>query len=201
MNVSIILAHPHAESLNHSIAATAAQQIRNNGHVVSSHDLYAEQFDPLLYSEEFPKSAALPQAIKTHCKEIGQADGIVVVHPNWSGQPPAILKGWIDRVMRPGVAYEFLEGNGGEGIPRGLLKARVAVVLNTSNTLPETERQLYGDPLETIWRNCVFGLAGVGTFYRRTFGVVLTSTDLERAQWLGEVRTLMDGIFPAAEGA
>ena len=49
-------------------------------------------------------------------------------------QPPAILKGWIDRVMRPGVAYEFLEGGSGKGVPNGLLKAKAALVFNTSNT-------------------------------------------------------------------
>ena len=32
-------------------------------------------------------------------------------HPNWWGMPPAILKGWVDRVVRPGLAYEFLEGD------------------------------------------------------------------------------------------
>ena len=65
------------------------------------------------------------------------AEGIIIIHPNWWGMPPAILKGWVDRVMRPGVAYEFLEGDSGEGVPRGLLRARRAIVFNTSNTLPE----------------------------------------------------------------
>ena len=54
-------------------------------------------------------------------------------------QPPAILKGWIDRVMRPGVAYEFLEGDSGEGVPNGLLKAKTALVFNTSNTPEDRE--------------------------------------------------------------
>jgi len=46
------------------------------------------------------------------------------------------LKGWIDRIFRPGVAYEFNEGDKGEGIPVGLLKAKKAIVFNTSNTPP-----------------------------------------------------------------
>jgi len=54
-----------------------------------------------------------------------------VVHPNWWGQPPAILKGWIDRILRPGVAYQFLEGDAGEGVPVGLLKAETALIFNT----------------------------------------------------------------------
>jgi NAD(P)H dehydrogenase (quinone) len=54
--------------------------------------------------------------IELHCREIADVDGIIV-HPNWWGQPPAILKGWVDRVLRPGVAYRFLEGDAGEGVP------------------------------------------------------------------------------------
>jgi len=141
----------------------------------------------------------LPEPVKSYCEEIRQADGIIVIHPNWWGQPPAILKGWIDRVIRPGVAYEFLEGDSGEGVPKGLLKAEAAVVFNTSNTLPEREQLIFGDPLETIWRNCIFGLCGVGNFYRRTFSAVVTSTEIERNEWLEEARTLTNSIFPQAE--
>jgi putative NADPH-quinone reductase len=136
--------------------------------------------------------------VNNHCEEVRQADGIIVIHPNWWGQPPAVLKGWIDRVIRPGIAYEFLEGDSGEGVPKGLLKAETAVVFNTSNTLPEREQQIFGDPLETIWRNCIFGLCGVGNFHRRTFSTVVTSTESERKQWLEETRALIDRIFPEA---
>ncbi len=143
--------------------------------------------------------APLPQEIKRHCQEIAEAEGIIVVHPNWWGQPPAILKGWIDRVIRPGIAYEFLEGDSGEGVPRGLLRAQVAIVFNTSNTEPEREENVFGDPLETIWKNCIFGLCGVPVFYRRTFSVIITSTEAQRRQWLDEVKVMIDSIFPDEE--
>ncbi len=112
--------------------------------------------------------------------------------------PPAILKGWIDRVMRPGVAYRFLEGDGGEGVPVGLLRAKAAIVFNTSNTPAEREQNVFGDPLETLWKTCIFDLCGVKTFHRRMFGVMVTSTPEQRARWLEEVRRTMDGFFPAA---
>lgn len=199
MRISIILAHPDKASLNHAIASTVVEQLEKNGHGVSFHDLYAENFGPLLASEEIPKNAVLPESVKNHCEEVRRADGIIVIHPNWWGQPPAVLKGWIDRVIRPGIAYEFLEGDSGEGVPKGLLTAETAVVFNTSNTLPEREQQIFGDPLETIWRNCIFGLCGVGNFHRRTFSTVVTSTESERKQWLEETRALIDRIFPKAE--
>jgi len=96
------------------------------------------------------------------------------------GQPPAIPKGWVDRVIRPGLAYEFLEGDGGEGVPVSLLKAKCALFFNTANTPEEREMEVFGDPLETLWKSCVFGLCGVSDVRRRTFSVVVTSTPEER---------------------
>ena len=199
MKVSVILAHPDRGSFNHAIAQSALERLKKIGHDVFFHDLYGEGFDPLLPQNEILKDVSLPQLIKAHCEEIGEADGIIIVHPNWWGQPPAMLKGWIDRVIRPGMAYEFLEGDSGEGIPKGLLRAKAVIVFNTSNTAPEREASIFGDPLETIWKNCVFGLCGVNIFHRRTFGVVVTSTEAQRRQWLDEVKAMIDSVFTNEE--
>jgi NAD(P)H dehydrogenase (quinone) len=135
-------------------------------------------------------------AVAVHCTEIAAADGIVIVHPDWWGQPPAILKGWVDRVLRPGVAYRFLEGDSGEGIPAGLLRAKAALVFNTSNTPRERELASFGDPLERLWRDCIFSLCGVPVVQRRMFSVVVTSTEQERRGWLEEVRDTVNRTFP-----
>jgi len=197
MSISVILAHPDKGSFNHAIADAVVEQIMKNGHHAAFHDLYMEKFDPLLPVGEIPENANVPQSVMNHCREIAEARGIVIVHPNWWGQPPAILKGWVDRVLRAGVAYRFLEGDSGEGVPEGLLKAETAIVFNTSNTETEREKRVFGDPLETIWRNCIFGLCGVTTFYRRTFGIIVTSTADQRRQWLDEARSCIDRFFPA----
>lgn len=196
MKISVILAHPDPQSFNHAIASTVVKELKQRGHKVFFHDLYKENFEPLLSSEEIPKDVSLPKEVETHCLEIGKADGIIIVHPNWWGQPPAILKGWVDRVIRPGVAYEFFEGDAGEGVPRGLLKAKAAMVFNTSNTEEKREEDVFGDPLETIWKNCVFNLCGVNDFYRRMFTVVVVSTEEERRKWLGEVSAAVATYFP-----
>jgi NAD(P)H dehydrogenase (quinone) len=196
MRISVILAHPDPESFNHAIAQTALDAIKANGYRAFFHDLYQEKFDPRLTLEELAKDAILPAAIRKHCDEIASADGIVIVHPNWWGQPPAILKGWVDRVIRPGVAYEFTEGDSGEGIPAGLLKAQAAIVFSTSNTESEREKDVFGDPLETIWKNCIFGLCGVANFHRRMFNVVVTSTEDQRRDWLNDVGKDINHFFP-----
>jgi NAD(P)H dehydrogenase (quinone) len=196
MHISVILAHPNPQSFNHVIAKTAVSQLKQNNHQIAFHDLYAENFDPILPTEEIPKGAALSPDIASHCWEIARADGIIIVHPNWWGQPPAILKGWTDRVIRPGVAYEFLEGDEGEGIPVGLLKAKAALVFNTSNTPLERELQVFGDPLERLWRDCIFDLCGVTNFYRKMFNVIVTSSLSQRRQWLKNVAEVVSQYFP-----
>ena len=196
MQVSVILAHPNRQSFNHAIAQAAIAQLRQNGHQVAFHDLYAEEFDPILPLGEIPKEASVSKEVERHCQEISSTDGIIIVHPNWWGQPPAILKGWVVRVIRPGIAYRFADGDQGEGVPIGLLKAKAACVFNTSNTTPEREVRIFGDPLETLWKNCVFGLCGVNTYYRQSFSVVVTSAVEQRQEWLKNVREVVQRYFP-----
>lgn len=191
----VVLAHPDPRSFNHAIAHECRSALLDSGRRVDFHDLYAEHFDPVMPLEEIPRDAHLDSSLGQHCDELAAADAIVVVHPNWWGQPPAILKGWIDRVVRPGVAYRFEEADSGEGVPVGLLRAGVAVVFSTANTPPEREKAVFGDPLDTLWRNCVFGLCGIPLTVRRTFSVVVTSTDMQRRQWLQEVRSLLLGAL------
>ena len=197
MRVSVILAHPRKGSFNHAIAETAVKTLQDCGHTVFFHDLYEEGFDPILRSEEIQKGTSVEATVERHCAETAMADGIIIVHPNWWGQPPAVLKGWVDRVIRPGVAYEFIEGDAGEGVPVGLLCARSALVFNTSNTPARREAKVFGDPLETLWKSCIFEFCGVARVHRKMFGVIVTSTPSDRERWLDEVRALIAATFPA----
>lgn len=196
MKIVVILGHPEKGSFNHAIAEMAVDTLRSVGHEIIYHDLYEEGFEPVVTSEEIPKGARLDAVIEKHCRHIADADGIIIVHPNWWGTPPAIMKGWIDRVIRPGVAYSFLENDKGEGVPLGLLKAKAAIVFNTSNTENSREINVFGDPLETIWKNCIFSLCGVDNFYRRMYGIVVTSTEEERKLWLEDVKQVVLRYFP-----
>jgi putative NADPH-quinone reductase len=196
MQISVILAHPNTQSFNHAIAQAAVAELTRTGHRVHFHDLYAEKFDPVLPANEILKESPLPSDVALHCREISCSDGIIIIHPNWWGQPPAILKGWIDRVIRPGVAYQFVDGDQGEGIPVGLLKAKVALVFNTSNTSTERETKLFGDTLETLWKSCVWGLCGVAATYREMFNVVVTSTAQQRREWLEKVKEVVGQYLP-----
>jgi putative NADPH-quinone reductase len=191
MRISVVLAHPDPNSFNHAIARAVLCELDAAKHEVFFHDLYAENFDPILHAEEIPSNAPIPTDLVTHCKEISVAEGIVVIHPNWWGQPPAILKGWVDRVIRPGVAYRFEDGDTGEGIPVGLLEAKFALVFNTSNTSTQREARAFGDPLQSIWKQCVFDLCGVTNFHREMFNIIVTSTATQRESWLLTTREIV----------
>ena len=195
MNVLIILGHPDDKSFNHAIADTCRNRLIENGHSVIFHDLYKEGFNPLIDKIEIPKNGQIDTTIKAHCEELINSNGIIIIHPNWWGQPPAILKGWIDRVIRPGIAYEFEEGDNGEGMPIGLLKAKTGLVFNTSNTNEERENNIFKDPLETLWKNCIFSLCGVTQFDRKMFRIIVTSNPNQRLNWLNEVKMMIDKYF------
>ena len=196
MKILVILGHPQRGSFNHAIADTAVAALENDGHEVIYHDLQAEGFDPILPGQEIARDGLMDSVVMAHCDQLAATDGVVIVHPNWWGQPPAVLKGWIDRVFRPGVAYAFEEGDSGEGVPMGLLKAEAAVVFNTSNTPEARELSVFGDPLENLWKTCVFELCAVKDFYRRNFGVIVTSTPEQRAEWLRDVEEILRKVFP-----
>ena len=102
--ISVILAHPYGGSLNAAIAQTVAATLRSNGYQVNFHDLDQEKFNPVMSQEELAGDHTNDNLLKCHQQEIMRADGIIIIHPNWWGQPPAILKGWVDRVLRQHIA-------------------------------------------------------------------------------------------------
>ncbi|MEN6459625.1 MAG: NAD(P)H-dependent oxidoreductase [Thermoguttaceae bacterium] len=192
MKILVLLGHQHPGSFCHAIAATAIEALKAAGHEVVFHDLYAEKFDPILPHDEIPRNSSLDPIVAQHCREVTTADGYLVVHPNWWAMPPAILKGWIDRVWRQGVIYRF----GPSGV-ESLVAGRRALVFTTSNTPREDELRLFGDPLENLWKTCVFGFCGITDFQRRNFESIIMSTAEQRRGWLEEVRTAVRERFPS----
>ena len=202
MRIQSILAHPRADSFCHSVFEIAVKTLQDSGHELIIHDLYDENFDPVLQADEaytvgdsieIALSKATDPIVKLHTEEILMADGLLVVHPNWWGKPPAILAGWLDRVLVPGVAYRLQSA---EGEPTGLLSIKTALILNTSDTPEVRERDVLGDPLHLIWQNCVLPYCGVDRVERRMFGAVAGSGIKERQGWLDDVVSLSNDCFP-----
>lgn len=193
-----VIAHPTSESFSHAMASAARECLQKNGYEFALHDLYAERFDPVQPTGELQNSTSTDRLVEQHCEEIARANLILVFHPNWWGQPPAVLKGWIDRVLRLNTAYGYPPGTPPEGVPIGLLKARHAFVFNTSNTPIERELEVFGDPLDLIWRRCVFPLCGVSEVTRRMYGPIAGSTVEQRTSWLADVAGLVEKVASSA---
>lgn len=196
MNILSIVAHPRSDSFCHALSGRARRALAAMGHRIAHHDLYAERFDPCLAADEaytvgdtleVALSRATDPVIARHRAVIAKAEGLLVVHPNWWGKPPAILAGWLDRVLVPGVAYRLADA---AGLPRGLLSVRRALILNTSDTPAERETAELGDPLDLIWRNCVLPFCGVAACERQVFRPVSGSSAAQRAGWLDETEAL-----------
>ncbi|MEV6395471.1 NAD(P)H-dependent oxidoreductase [Streptomyces sp. NPDC051907] len=189
MRVGVYLAHPRPGSFNHAVFDAVVDELHGRGCTVLAHDLCAEGFAPVLAADETETvqsaAAAVDSQVAMHRQELAELDALVFVHPNWWGMPPAILTGWVQRVLAPGVAYKL---GTADGEPEGLLTVSRALVLNTSDTPADREEIEFGDPLDRIWSACVLPYVGVTDVRRVVFRTVTDSTDEARASWLRHAR-------------
>ena len=191
MKIALILGHPKPNSFNHAISEQAIAVLKELGHDVIVHDLYQERFDPVLpLGEENLPEEELPVEIQSHLRDFKDADGVIFVHPNWWGGPPAILRGWVDRVIRNNSCYNFTK----DGVV-SYVGGKIVQVFSTSNTPRDVELSVYGDPIENFWKVVVFGVLGTKSFERRNFEPVVISTPEERQGWLAEVKAILARRF------
>lgn len=188
MKASVILAHPYPQSFNHAIYNTVVDSFKDKGISVYEHDLYEDHFNPILSKTELGTDKSDDALVNQLANELVESDILVFIHPNWWGQPPAILKGYIDRVIRPPYAYDFPANDSGGGLPIEKLNVKHAIVYNTSNTEEERENNYFGDPLNNIWEKCVFGFLGIKNCHRRMFRIIADSSVDERKEWLELVK-------------
>jgi putative NADPH-quinone reductase len=132
MRLLVVLAHPAPESFSHALARTVTDAARAAGHDVHLIDLCADGFDPVLSAGERRQYHApdrLSPDLRPHVDALRQAEGLILVYPTWWNAPPAILKGWLDRVWRPGVA--FADPAPGQALRPGLPGLRLIGVVTT----------------------------------------------------------------------
>ena len=109
MKVLVVLAHPNPDSFSHAIVDRVVSTLANREHSVSVIDLYGLDYSPALTRAElsaYPTSEpAIDTVVVEHTRLIQECSTIVFVYPTWWSSMPAILKGWIDRTMLPGIAF------------------------------------------------------------------------------------------------
>ena len=165
-SVLIVTAHPEPASFNHALTAHAAKALRGAGHEVVLSDLYAEGFNPEAGWGDFT-TAADPERFHYQAEQanpcrkgsfapdiareqarLEAADLLILQYPLWWGGPPAILKGWIDRVLAYGFAYVD-----GYRFDNGLFRGRRAALSVTTGGTPArfAEDGVYGPIGGVLW--------------------------------------------------
>ena len=180
--IFLVYGHYNDQSFNAAIKDTFIKAAQENGHEVDCVDLYKENFNPV-YSGEDPTAEVL-----NHRDRIEKCDVITLIAPIWNFRMPAIVEGWIDKVLAPPWAFTFKKLVGNYGFPLGNLKNKKAIIFCT-----------YGSPrlaITTFFLNLpirrlkrgVFYICGIKKInYRRYFAVPFVS-DRKRKSFLEDVK-------------
>jgi len=186
--IFLVYGHYNDNSFNAAIKNEFIKQSELKGNKVDVVDLYKEKFDPVFAGED-PSAEVLD-----HRKRIEECDTIVLVAPIWNFRMPAIVEGWIDKVLAPPWAFRFKQLVGYYVYPIGYLRKKKAVIFCT-----------YGSPrlaITTFFLNLpirrlkrgVFHMCGIYNItYRRYFAVPFVS-DSKRQEFLEDVRKTANNI-------
>ena len=179
MKVLFVLCAPQRPSFGLTLAEAIKERLLAQGHELAWHDLYEEGFNPVMDPGELARGGSLDELVQAHARDLEACDGLVIVHPDWWGQSPAILKGWLDRVFRQGIAYELEGEEGLERTWRGCMAGKKALVFVTSDSLDPRRPELFRE----TWVDVVLGPCGFEAACR-VIGGLRSSTAAARAAWL-----------------
>lgn len=186
--IFVILGHPDPDParLCRALAKAYAEGAREAGHSVREIDLAALDV-PLVRSRAEFERGELPESLREAAEAVVWADHLVFVFPLWLGTMPALLKAFLEQVMRPGVAFAYPE-NG--GLPRKLLAGRSARVIVTMGMPAFVYRFWFlGHGLAGMRRN-ILGFVGLKPVRETLFGMVEAGGDEKRRKWIDEIRRL-----------
>ena len=160
MRVLVIYAHPRAESLCAAARDRGVASLVRAGHDVEVRDLYAVNFEPVLSRHEHALHDAPTETrpgIAEDARLLAWAEALVFVYPTWWGAQPAILKGWLDRVMVAGVAYTQKPGSKRKRPLLGNIRRIVVVTTHGSSKWVNT---LQGEPGKRVLLRGLRSLVG-----------------------------------------
>ena len=178
----VVYSHYDDNSFNCAIKNTFKEEAEKHGHSVDIVDLYKENFNPIFRGES-PDDVVLD-----HRKRIEEADVIVLITPIWNFRMPAIMEGWIDKVLAPPWAFTFKKLVGNYGYPEGKLKSKKAKIFCTYGAPRLAITTFFLNlPIRRLKRG-VLHMCGIRKInYRRYFAVPFVS-DKKRQEYLEDVR-------------
>jgi NAD(P)H dehydrogenase (quinone) len=190
MHVLVVLAHPLKESFAASVARTAVAALEASGHTTDLLDLYAEDFDPRLTADERARHMEPDYDISTVAPLVARlraADGLIFVFPQWWFNLPAILKGYVDRVFAPGVAYD-IDPRTGLLVPK-LHNIKHFWVLTTTGSAWWIVHFYMGNPVKRLLKRGVAAFCSKGLNFRMVSLHDMDHSTLEkRERFLERVR-------------
>lgn len=132
MRVLLVYCHPVPESFNAAVRDRAMAALADAGHEVDLLDLYAEGFDPVVSADErraYHEPGVNEEPVAGHLARLRACEALIFVYPTWWYGPPAMLKGWLDRVWVPHATFAMPEP--GKPIGRVLTNIRVIGAIST----------------------------------------------------------------------
>ena len=151
----VVFAHPVPESLNAAAHSIIVETLEAKGWEVDDCDLYAENFDPVLTAEErrnYHDTAINTAPVQGYVDRLRAADAFILSFPVWNFGYPAILKGFFDRVMLPGVTFDLTDGK----LTPCLDNIRKIAAVTTYGSTP-LRAFLAGDPPKRLFKRSLWG--------------------------------------------
>ena len=155
MRALVLFAHPVPESLNAAAHRVVVDTLTERGWEVDDCDLYAEGFDPVLTTEErrnYHDTAINCAPVQGHVDRLRAAQAFILCFPVWNFGYPAILKGYFDRVMLPGVTFDLADGK----LTPCLNNIRKIAAVTTYGSTP-WRAFLAGDPPKKLFTRAIWG--------------------------------------------
>ena len=187
MQSLIVQAHPDPDSFCAACVGALAAGL-TDGHDSAAPDvinLYADGFSPVLDLQELRRRFPLDPVAQNYIRRLTAAQLIVFVYPEWWGSPPAILKGLLDRILRPEIAYEFREERDGRLHPSGLWSDKTLLPVITTDSNPSAA----ATRARVIWQSAS-EFCGAELADPCVFGPVYISTDRQRREFLLSLQSL-----------
>jgi putative NADPH-quinone reductase len=183
--LTIVQGHPNpaGNRLCHALADAYALGAAAAGHEVMRIEVARLDFPILRTKEEF-ETGHLPESLVEAQNAIVSAQHLVIVFPLWHGTMPALLKAFIEQVMRPGVALEYRE----HGFPTGLLTGRSARLVVTMGMPALIYRWYFRARGVRGLEHSVLKFAGMKPVRETLLGMVDAASDAKRRRWLDRVR-------------
>lgn len=184
--IVIIQGHPDASvpHLLHALADAYAEGAVSAGHEVRRIEVASLDFPLLRSPQEFEKGA-VPPSLADAQQTLRWAEHWVILFPLWHGTMPALLKGFLEQVFRPGFAMEYQA----KGFPKKLLKGKSARIVVTMGMPPLLYRWYFGAYGVRGLERSILSFAGVKPIRESFYGLV-AADEKKRARWLDDMRQL-----------